>query len=595
MKSSVFRMIGDLYRIDRKYMLISLISVPVGVINPLIDIYFLRRFLECISEERSIRGAAFILALMFALNIANLLWESCVCGIYMPICEMKIAAAFRLRFIGKVGDYDAEAFDSSDFYDSYTVAAGNADGRCIGIWRSCVNTLSLLTSIGTIIGLIVTTDVYLIIFALISAVIGLVPQLMRAKTDCDYANKKAALDRRRDYFGRLMYDKTFIYDAKTTDIGAVLKKQLLSCVTEGIDLFKRYSPKNLAADSFQNLISSLFTLATWLYLGVRIIFGYYTVAAFTSMFNACNSFRGNVRSFLSAVADFRSHKLYADKVYEFLDGGSPSRGETDAAELPARLIELRDVSFTYSGQTSPAVNGVCLTVRRGEKLAIVGRNGAGKSTLIKLLLGLYHPTSGGVFLDGVSYEDISARSLRQMFSCCFQDLLLYSVSLGENLSMEAEYSPERAAECLSAVGLSEYAGLCESLLNRDFACDGLTFSGGEAQRIGIARALYHGGDILVFDEANSALDPIAERDINELINRLSGERTAIFISHRLTAAVRADRIIYMEDGRIAECGTHEQLLALNGSYAELYRAQLEQLKGVKGGCDGVSDGAAERI
>lgn len=122
MKSSVFRMIGDLYRIDRKYMLISLISVPVGVINPLIDIYFLRRFLECISEERSIRGAAIILALMFALNIANLLWESCVCGIYMPICEMKIAAAFRLRFIDKVGDYDAEAFDSPDFYDSYTVS-----------------------------------------------------------------------------------------------------------------------------------------------------------------------------------------------------------------------------------------------------------------------------------------------------------------------------------------------------------------------------------------------------------------------------------------------------------------------------------------
>lgn len=570
-------MLREMFKVDKSYMLMSLAAIPVGVINPLIDIYFLNIFLKSISEDKSIAKAALILGVMFALNLINLLWDGYICNIYMPIHEKKIAFAFKSRFIEAARRFEAEKFEDPRFYDEFVISSGEANSRPISIWKSCVGAASLSASVGTIITLIISTDLYLIIFAVISAVIGLIPQMIKVKTNFEYNRQNASLSREEDYFNRIIYNKSFIFDLKCTDIIEVLKNKLADCLERSVVLKKKYSIKNMKAESFHSLISVVFTVVTWLYIGVRIVFGYYTIAAFTAMFNACNNFRSKVRNFVEVFSEFKDHRLYADKVYDFLDYKPPNVVETGITKEFEERIELSGVSYIYPNTTAKALDNVNLIISKGEKIAIVGQNGAGKSTLIKILLRLYEPCEGLVTMDGVPYRDIKESSIKKTFSCCFQDFSLYSFSLGENISMSNEYDAEEIGKLLEKVNMNEYKEFLANQVNRDFDEEGLNFSGGEAQRIGIIRALYQNGDILVFDEANSSLDPIAEKELNDLIYDISGDKTAIFISHRLSAATKADRIVYMEEGSIIESGTHRELLCRNGRYAKLYNAQIEQL------------------
>lgn len=546
MKSPTIRMLRDMFIIDKTYMLISLFAIPIGIINPLIDIYFLNVFLRSISEEKSISKAAMILGIMFVLNLLNLLWDGHTCNIYMPVHEKKIAFGFKSRFVEAARNFEAEKYEDPHFYDEFVISSGEASSRPISIWKSCVGFASLLASIGTIITLIISTDLYLIIFAIISAVIGLIPQLIKVKTNYEYNQENASLIREEDYFSRIIYNKSFIFDIKSTNIIEVLKNKLNGCVERSIALKKRYSIKNMKAESFQSFISVVFTITTWLYIGIRIVFGYYTIASFTAMFNACNNFRSNVRNFVDVFAQFKDHKLYADKVYSFLDYKPSTEAETGISKDFNERIELRGVSYIYPNTAIRALNNVNLTIKKGEKIAIVGRNGAGKSTLIKIIMRLYQPSEGLVAMDGVPYQDIKESAIIKTFSGCFQDFSLYSFSLGENVSMSNEYDVVAIRALLEKVNMSGYSPFIASQVNRDFDEEGLNFSGGEAQRIGIIRAIYQNSEVLIFDEANSSLDPIAEKELNDLIYDISGDKTTIFISHRLSTATKADRIIYME-------------------------------------------------
>ncbi len=578
MKNSILRMIKQLLKIDKQYMFVSLIAIPVGIINPLIDIFFLQLFLESIADDKSVIKALLILLAMFILNLVNLIWDGYASHIYMPTREKRISMIFKLDIIEAVKRSEVRNFDNPDFYDHFVLASQDIDIRCIAIWKSCVNIMSLFASIGTVIALIVTTDPYLIVFAVFSAVIGLIPQLIKVKNDYEYRNQKASLDRQESYIGRIMYDKSFIYDAKCSGIGDVLKNQLRTCTDRNIALIKKYSSKNMLAENIQSIIVVLFTLVTWLYLGIRIIFGYYTIASFASMFNACNSFRNSIKSVVSTITDFKAHKLYADKIYSFLDNDLMENYHIGIHAHFNHICEFRNVNFSYPQNKDLTLKKINFKLKRGEKVAIVGRNGAGKSTLLKLLLRFYEPTAGEILMDDVPYEVMNVSSIRACFACCFQNLSLYSIPLGENIAMSNNYLDKDINSVLQMVNMDKYSCSIKSQVNRDYDDEGLVFSGGETQRIGIARLLYQTGDILIFDEANASLDPIAEKELNDLICEVSGNKTTIFITHRLSTAIKADRILYMENGKIVEEGTHKELMHMNGAYAKLYNTQIEQLE-----------------
>ncbi len=241
-------------------------------------------------------------------------------------------------------------------------------------------------------------------------------------------------------------------------------------------------------------------------------------------------------------------------------------------------LKLENVSFRYPGAERDTIHGLNLTVRPGEKLAIVGLNGAGKTTLVKLLCGLLDPTEGKVLLNGKDIRDFNRRNYYDLFSAVFQDFSILDVTIAEEIAQTTvgiDY--ERVADCVEKAGLTSTIeklpkGL-QTHVGREVYLDGVLFSGGQTQRLMLARALYKNGPILLLDEPTAALDPIAENDIYMKYNEITHGKTSLFISHRLASTRFCDRIIFVAEGEIKEEGTHENLLALNGEYANLFAVQ----------------------
>ncbi len=249
-------------------------------------------------------------------------------------------------------------------------------------------------------------------------------------------------------------------------------------------------------------------------------------------------------------------------------------------------FEFRHVYFKYPDSEDYVLKDVNLKWRIGEKMALVGKNGCGKSTLVKLLCRLYDPTEGEITLNGIDIRKYKYEEYMALFSVVFQDSKLFSFSLAENVAADTEYDAERVESCIRRAGLSERLDTMENgietCLYKDFDDKGVEISGGEMQKLCLARAIYKGSPFIVLDEPTAALDPISEHDIYTKFNGIVGTRTAIYISHRLSSCRFCDEITVMENGRIAERGSHDELLSKGGVYTELWTAQAEYYKDTAG-------------
>ena len=305
-----------------------------------------------------------------------------------------------------------------------------------------------------------------------------------------------------------------------------------------------------------------------------------TVSQFLLYFTAVTTFTAWVLGILSSVSTLHRQSLDLCQLREFLDYPEPFRGEDGAAVPRSDRYELRlsHVSYRYPTAEADTIHDLSLTIRPGERLAIVGLNGAGKTTLVKLLCGLLDPTEGTVFLNDTDIRTFDRRDYYRLFSAIFQDYALLSTTVAENVAQSADAIDEaRVWACLEKAGLtSAIQALPQGIhthVGHDLYLDGVLFSGGQTQRLMLARALYKDGPILLLDEPTAALDPIAENDIYQKYSTMTAGKTSVFISHRLASTRFCDRILFLDHGRIAEEGTHEELLRRGGGYAALFEVQ----------------------
>lgn len=348
-----------------------------------------------------------------------------------------------------------------------------------------------------------------------------------------------------------------------------------------------------------NIVDAVVTILrngiAYVYLIGMTIRGELSASKFLLYFSAVTGFSAWITGILKEITELKKGSneisvmreyLEMPELFQFENGKSIASSEIEKCE-----IQLKDVSFRYPNADRDILSHINLTICPGESLGIVGVNGAGKTTLIKLICGFYDPTDGAVLLNGQDIRQYNRREYYALFSAVFQEFQLLPTTVADNVAQDVESDQKRVKECLEKAGMLEKV---ESLprgiyshVGKEIYDDGVEFSGGELQRLMLARALYKNSKVLVLDEPTAALDAIAEREIYIKYKELTGKKTSVYISHRLASTRFCDRIILLMDGKIAEEGTHELLLAAQGKYAELFQIQSKYYQ-KEGRTDGIA-------
>lgn len=350
-----------------------------------------------------------------------------------------------------------------------------------------------------------------------------------------------------------------------------------------------------AADAIDVALAFLRNGIAYAYLIAMVMEGRLTAPQFLLYFSAIGGFTAWVTGIFTNITKLRQESLDICATREFLEHAEQFQFEDGAPLEPQKgkpyALELRDVTFRYPGAEKDTLSHINLSIAPGEKLAVVGLNGAGKTTLIKLLCGFYDPTQGSVLLDGQDIRQYNRRDYYRHFSAVFQKFSVLAGTIAENVAQtDKNIDMALVKQCVERAGLKETMEALpqgyETHLDRKMFDDAVDLSGGQMQRLMLARALYKSAPILVLDEPTAALDPIAESDIYQRYNQLTQGSTSVYISHRLASTRFCDRIVLIENGGILEEGTHEELLSKGGRYAELFEIQSryyqENYQGEKG-------------
>lgn len=318
----------------------------------------------------------------------------------------------------------------------------------------------------------------------------------------------------------------------------------------------------------------------YFYLIRMVLSNEINVAEFVLYFSAVSSFTAWVSGILENISHLHKDSLDINTVRDFLEYPEPFKFENGKTIPRSDMyeIKLQGVSYRYPGAEKDTIHNMNLVISPGEKLAVVGLNGAGKTTLVKLICGLIDPTEGEVLLNGIDIRTLNRKEYYRLFSAVFQEFSILDITVSECITQTVEKPDKARMEwCIEQADLKDFiANLPDGLqthVGRDVFSDGVLFSGGQTQRLMLARALYKNGSVLILDEPTAALDPLAENDIYMKYNKITAGKTSVFISHRLASTRFCDRILYLQDGDIAEEGTHESLLALGGEYAKLFEVQ----------------------
>lgn len=534
-------------------------------------------------------GGTFLQAVRFMLFILTIVMVKLVWGAVMdfsikPKAKEKLHQKMRLELYEKAVSLDLDRYDNPDCYNEFVWSVSEVSPRMNRILDAVVSLVSNVTRILVTGALFVSLDLTGLVFVAASMALSVVSNLLLSKINFARDKEFVPIWRKRNYFNRIFYLNDYAREIRLNPVSDLLQEEFHETNQKVYPIIKKYGKKELWLSFFGYFVPNdlLINVAYLGYLVYQVVVRHaFSYGSMMALFSASSSLKGSLQGLAMVFPQFWQHSLYVEKIRTFLE--FESRMEEGKLDCDKEFEELsvENVSFSY-GDAPETLHGVSMTIKAGEKIAIVGYNGAGKTTLAKLLLRLYDITDGSIRMNGRDIREYSKKAYRRQFATVFQDYRMFASSLADNVKMDVAGKEDTDAikQALLESGfgekLAELANGISTQLTREFAEDGVNLSGGETQKVAIARAFYKYCPVIILDEPSSALDPISEYKLNEAMLAAAKHKTVIFISHRLSSTVMADRIYMFEKGRIIEAGSHEELMKKNGKYAEMFRLQAEK-------------------
>lgn len=578
MKDNFKYMLSNWLKWDKKSLKFFFLWVPALVLQPLVTAYIPKAMIDAIDNGVTVGDMTVIVALL-SLLLTLTIWldpfmKELVRG-GARIVRMRYAvAAFRKTlttdyvniesFEGREKQKRAEAFYNARF-------SSGAD-----FVEQCAHFLVCVIGVIASSVLLYKVNYFMILLILLTCVCEFFLLKILKTKQSETTDNYSKLSGKFEYFYKLSKNAEASKDIKLYGFSDYLVKTAADFIYQIEHINAKYTKQSAAISGVRALLNLVRELVAYAYLTYLVLKNRLSVSDFIFCFGIITGFSNWIMnlvfSFMEISRCCTDCALYREFVEESVSEGKP---EVDFGEV--RSIEFSNVFFTYPASDTETIRNMSFKVNKGENIAIVGENGAGKTTAIKLLCGLYYPSEGDILINGRSSREFSSDSYFDLFSAVFQDYCFMPMTIAENITAEQSYDKERLFAAFDKAGITDKIdSLSEkenTLMVKDVYKNAADFSGGEKQKLLLAKAIYKNAPVLILDEPTAALDPIAENELYLKYNEMTSGKISFFISHRLSSTRFCDRILLVKDGKIAESGTHEELMALKGLYYRMYQVQ----------------------
>ncbi len=532
----------------------------------------------------------FAVGLGLAAATFNAWYHNC----YVPKTDIRIHYQLNTMLFQKVQTVDLSCYEDPDFYNTYTKAAVESSERTKSVLDHCAKVVAAFLSSVFVIWTMCSITPWAIVFVALPLASNLYVGKKLGKVTYDMEQESIPAKRRMDYVNRVVYFRKYSGELRLTNVFSILQNIYTIAMEETLAVARKFAFKRSALSVIKFVLTFVLGFeGMWVCAAVLAISGKISLSGLVVLVNAIVSVSWMLNDFENALTQIFTNAFFIENLRQFFEY-VPKIDESAGGKRPPEqvdTIEFQNVSFRYPGQEGYALQNVSLTFRRGERHALVGINGSGKSTLIKLILRFYDPTEGVILLNGVDIREYDIKEYRQRIGAAFQDFALFAATVLENVLLrEVEDNADRVAAVTALKNSDVYDKVQtlkykeDTLLTREFDNEGVELSGGERQKIAIARAFAGQAPVVILDEPSSALDPIAEYKMFETITELckGDNKLSIIVSHRLSSAAVCEKIFVFEKGKLLEQGSHKELMTADGTYAYMFRKQARNYQAEEG-------------
>lgn len=597
------RILAKVAKTTPDYFIASILEGVVwGFLNSASAVFTMTLF-DSLDKGEPFSRLATIIGVMAAFYVVMYALEGWYWECYNPILKEKLTIRLHRELFDKTQTLDISCYDDPEFYNDFVWAMDEAGTRANEVMGDVGKIVNRLVAGTTLFTLMFTIDTWISVALFVVSCVSVVINQIANKLDFESAKEWKPLNRMRSYINRVFHLQDYAKEIRISHVSDLMLDEMDKNTENMVKTSVKYGKKYFVLFGIcYSLLSNLVYFGVLFYMFSKLLRGDILIGGFAVSIDMVWRVRWMLEDLVERFTKFRKHSLFLEKYYGFLAYEPKIKG--GSKEVPAfESLEIKNVSFTYDFSDNPvykfheadhkvkksesenvnALKNVSLTLKKGEKIAIVGYNGAGKTTLIKLLMRLYDPTQGQILMNGVDIKEFDIEQYRNKIGSVFQDFKIFAATIAENV-MNGEYDEktdeQTVKDALDGAGFSEKLstldGGINTTLTREFDDKGTNLSGGESQKVAIARVFAKPFELIIMDEPSSALDPVAEYELNQAISEYASDKTVIFISHRLSTTRLADRIYMFDAGRLIECGSHDALMENGGKYAEMFELQAQK-------------------
>lgn len=559
-----------------------LFTLLIALTAYIANVLFLQYIVSAMIERRSIYEMLFVLALFAVYQILVDIYSAVYTNILKPKMNERINKWFYYDIKNAAESHELYVYDDPAYYDNMTYVSSHIFGDATASVSHISRIISNLVNIALILSMFSRIGVVVLLIVCLSIILSILLDIpiirLNNKKKFDMNN----INRKKTYFYNSFFSRSSFMDRKMTGISKILNDRYLGSIQEQKECNKKYGLKIFALSALKDGLSSniLLYLLLFMYLLYETLITHKLHGSdFISTYNAVNLIVGSIMGIVSVWESMMSSSYTIEK-YNSVKAFAAFVKQTEKIDNDLdkiNCIELRNVSFAYPETEKLVLDHINMKLISGDKIAIVGKNGSGKTTLVHLLMGLYEPTNGEILINGRSINEEEYPALRCQFAAFFQGMMPFEASIAENVALDTDTNTERVKNALINTKSDRLLSMSpDEMIGVLFNKNGLILSGGEFQKLMLSYCFYSDKSLIIMDEPSSALDPVSERNFNKQIEELSEGKLTVFVTHRLSTVHMASRIYVIDDGKICDYGTHEELMQHDGVYKNMWTIQAQK-------------------